>query len=139
MFSQKIDDFHAPEVSLEVLFAVWSEEIVKRWRSTSALGKGFQKLGSWLRDAVIAQQRFAECCRQSLRSRDLLRAGGAKRVNDFVDELRIVCRVHRKRIADLKAQSPSGQIEFEMARILFRLRPAQAAIDQKFGGKRVGP
>ena len=109
------------------------------WRSTRAMGDGLQELGSWLRDAVIAQQRFAECCRQSFRSRNLLLAGSAKRVNDFVHELRIVCRVYRKGIADLKAQSPSGQVEFEMARILCRLRPAQAPIDPKFGGKRVCP
>ena len=108
-------------------------------RSISAFGDGLQKLGRWLRDAVIAQQRFAQGRWRSFRSRNLFLAGGPKRVNDFLHKLWIVCRVYRKRIADLKTQSPSGQVEFKMARILCRLRPAQAAIDQKFGGKRVCP
>src|SRR4029450_5540015 len=54
-------------------------------------------------------------------------------------EVLLARAVYRQRLAHLKAQSPSSQVEFEMARVLFRLRPAQTTIDQKFGGKRVCP
>src|SRR5919108_123079 len=60
MLNEEIDDFHAPEVSLEVLFTIRSEKIMQRWRSVRALSDGFQKLGCRLRDAVIAQQRLAQ-------------------------------------------------------------------------------
>src|SRR4030095_12396323 len=79
----------------------------------------------------------SRCC--SFWSRNLFVSSGTKRVNDFIHKLRIVRRVYRKRIAHFKAQSPSSQVAFEMACILCRVRPAQATIDQKFGGKRVRP
>jgi len=62
-----------------------------------------------------------------------LLAGGAKRVNDFVYELWIVCRVYRKRIADLKAHPHPVRSSSKWRVFLSRLRSAQAAIDQKFG------
>src|SRR5262249_16249417 len=128
MFNQKIDDFHAPEVSLEVLLSVWREQIAQRWRCTGALGDGLQKPRRWLRDAVIAQERFAECRRFSFLPRDLLIAGRAERTDDFIDQLWIVRCVNSQRIAHFKGQTPSRQIELEMARVLLRFRTAQAAI-----------
>src|SRR5215469_13378010 len=118
MLNKKIDYLHTPEVRLEILFAVWSEKIMQCWRSAGALGDRFQKLRRRLRDTVVAQQRFAERRRGPFRAGDLFIPCGPHRVYDFIHELRIVCGVYRKRIADLKAQSPPGQVEFEMARIL---------------------
>ena len=86
MFREEIDYLHSPEVSLEVLFAVWSEKIAQRWRCTGALCNGLQKLWCWLRDAVIAQQRFAECRRFAFRPRDLFIAGRAERTDHFIDQ-----------------------------------------------------
>src|SRR6266496_4930721 len=118
MLNKEIDYLHTPEVSLEVLFAVRGEKISQRWRGAGALGNRFQKLWRRLRDAVIAQQRLVQCRRLALRSWNLFISLGTKCVNNFVHELWIVCRIYRKRIADLKVQSPSGQVEFKMARIL---------------------
>jgi hypothetical protein len=55
MFREEIDYFHAPQVSLKIVFAVWREKVRQGRRSRSALGNGPQKLGRWLGDAVIAQ------------------------------------------------------------------------------------
>ena len=55
MLNEKIDYLHAPEVCLEVLLALRSEKIAQQRRSASAFGNRLQKLGRWLRDAVIAQ------------------------------------------------------------------------------------
>src|SRR5437016_6931769 len=87
MFREEIDYLHTPEVSHKVLFAVWSEKIAQRWRCTGALCNGLQKLGRWLRDAVIAQQHFAECRRFAFRPRDLFIAGRAERTNDCINQL----------------------------------------------------
>src|SRR5215475_10714424 len=60
-------------------------------------------------------------------------------MDNFIDQLWIVCRTDSERITDLKTQSPPRQVELKMTRVLCRLRPAQAAIHQKFGRKRVRP
>ena len=54
----------------------------------------FKNFGRWLGDSVIAQQRFAQRCRFALRSRHLFIARRAKRMNDFIDQLGIVRRIH---------------------------------------------
>ena len=77
MFDEKIDHFHAPEIRLEILFAVRSEKIMQRWRSVGALGDRLQKLRCRLGDAVVAQQGFSQRCWLSFQPRDLFIAGGA--------------------------------------------------------------
>src|SRR5439155_12166993 len=94
MVREEIDYFHAPQVSVEVLFAVWSEKVRQRRCSGSSLGNGPQKLRCWLGDAVIAQQRFAECRQFAFRPRNLFIARCAERTDDFIDQLRIVCCVN---------------------------------------------
>src|SRR5580765_799170 len=139
MVNEKIDHFHAPEILLEILFAVRSEKITQRRRSIGALGNGLQKLWCWLGDAVIAQQGFSQRCWLAFQPRNLFIARGAERMNDFINENRVIRWIHADRIADLKAQSPPSEIDLEMARVLLRFRPAQLSVDQQSGGKRVGP
>ena len=119
MVREKIDYFHSPQVSLKVLFAVWSEKVRQRRCSGSSLGNGPQKLRCWLGDAVIAQQRFAECRRFAFRPRDLFATGRAERTDNFIDQFWIVRCVNSQRIAHFKGQSPSRQVELEMARVFF--------------------
>src|SRR4030095_10323191 len=135
MFRDEIDYFHAPKVSLEILFSVWSEKVAQCRRGGGPLRNGSQKLGRWPGDAVIAQQRFAEGRRFASRSRNLFIAGGAKRVADFINQLWIVRWIDSQRIAHFEAQTPSCQIELEMARILLRLRTAETAINEHVSGK----
>jgi len=48
MFDEKVDHFHAPEILLQILFTVWSEKIMQRWRG---IGAGVQ---SPLKTLVLA-------------------------------------------------------------------------------------
>src|SRR5947208_15394128 len=100
MVREEIDYFHAPQVSLKVLFAVWREKVRQRRCSGSSLGNGPQKLRRWLRDAVIAQERFAECRRFAFRPRDSFIAGRAERTDNFIHQLWMVRSAKRARIAD---------------------------------------
>src|SRR5262249_58708692 len=78
-------------------------------------------------------------CWFSLEPGHLFISSGAKRPNNFVNQLGIIGWIHADRIAYLKVQSPPSEIELKMTRVLFRFRPAQPAIDQHPGGKRIGP
>src|SRR5439155_26332248 len=137
MFREEIDYFHAPKVSLKVVFAVWRKKIAQRRRCTGALCNGLQKLRRWLRYAVIAQQRFAQGRWFPSWSRDLFMAVRTECTNDFIDQFGVVAWINRQSIAHFKAQPPSRQIDFEMACILLRLRAAEAAVDDKTSRKRV--
>ena len=108
MFQEEIDYLHAPEVSLEVLFAVWSEKVTQRRRGGGPLRNGPQKLGCRLGDAVIAQQRFAESRWLSSRPRGLFIAGESQRANDFMNQLPVVRWINSQRIAHFKVQTPAG-------------------------------
>src|SRR5205823_10942349 len=87
----------------------------------------------------IAQQGFSQRCWLASQPRNLFIAGGAERSNNCIHEIRIIRWTHADRIAYLEAQSPPGEIELEMTRVLFRFRPAQPAVDQHSGGEWVGP
>ena len=76
MLDEKINHFHAPEIRLEILFAVRSQKITQRRRSVGALGDGLQKLWCRLGDAVIAQQGFCNVVAR-LSAGNLFIAGGA--------------------------------------------------------------
>src|SRR5438094_3009307 len=139
MFREEIDYFHAPQVGLEIVFAVRSEKVRQGRRRRSALGNGPQKLGRWLGDTVIAQQRFAKCGWFPPGAWNLFSAGRAERMNDFIDQFRVVAWINRQRIAHFKAQLPSREIDLKMACILLRLRTAKTTINDKASGKRVCP
>ena len=96
MFRKEIDYFHAPQVSLKIVFAIWREKVLQRWRSGRSLGNGPQKLGRWLRDTVIAQQRFAECRWFPSGSRDFFITGRAERTDDFIDQFWVVAWIDRQ-------------------------------------------
>src|SRR5436309_14465072 len=100
MFREEIDYFHAPQVSLEVLFAVWSEKVTQRRRGGGPLRNGPQKLGCRLGDAVIARHRFAESRWLSSRPSRLFIAGEFQRANDFMNPLPVVRCINSQRIAD---------------------------------------
>src|SRR6266705_3942682 len=125
MFREEIDYFHAPQVSLKVLFAVWSEKVRQRRRSGSSLGHGPQKLRRWLRDAVITQQRFAQCRLFASWSLHWFIPDRTERVDHFINQLGIVGGVNRQRIAHFKGQTPSRQIELKMPRVLRRFQTAK--------------
>ena len=88
-------------------------------------------------DGIISQQRFAQPG-LSFRDRHRFIAFRAQQVNDCVHQLRIVGRIDRHRVAHFKAQAPAGEIDLEMARVLFGFGPAHATIDHHFAGKRIG-
>ena len=136
MLDQKIDHLHAPEVSVEVLFPFRLEQVVEQRRGTGAFRDRLQKLRRCLGDAAIAQERFAQ---SGLAGRTLHRlvALRADRLDDFVDQRRIVCRPNRHRVADLVVQAPTGQIDFEMARVLFGIFAAKTAVDDELARERI--
>src|SRR6266513_3263002 len=139
MLDEKINHFHAPEISLEILFAVRSQKITQRRRGVGAVCDSLQKLWCWLRDAVIAQQGFSQRCWLAFQPRNLFIAGGAERPNNSIHEIRIIRWIYADRIAHLEAQSPPGEIELEMTRVLLRFQPTQPAVDQHCGRERVRP
>src|SRR5450631_4085636 len=59
MLIQEIDRFHAPEVSIEILFALRIEQLTEQWRGGSALRDRLQEFRRRLGDGVIAQKRLA--------------------------------------------------------------------------------
>src|SRR5882762_10279987 len=122
MFREEIDHFHAPQVSLKIVFAVWREKVRQCRRSGSSLGNGPQKLRRWLGDTVIAQQCFAEGGWFPSWPRHFFITGRAERMDDFIYQFWVVAWINRQRISDFKAQTPAGQIDFEMARVFLRLR-----------------
>ena len=77
MLDEKINHFHAPEICLQILFAIGRQKITQRWRSVGPLGDGLQKLWCWLGDAIVAQQRFSQRCRRAFQPRNLFIARGA--------------------------------------------------------------
>src|SRR5207245_10033209 len=97
MFRDEIDYFHAPKVSIEVLFAVWSEKVAQRRCGGGPLRNGSQKLGRGLRDAVIAQQRFAEARWLSSGPRYVFVAGDPECVSTFIDQVRAVGCINGQR------------------------------------------
>src|SRR5580704_18207450 len=109
MLSKKINYLHAPKIGREVERTLRSEKVAEQRRSVRTVGDGSQKLGRRLRNAVVAQQRVAEHRGRPSRTRDLFIPCGAQRVNYFLNKLRIIRWIHRKRIAHLKPQSPSRQ------------------------------
>src|SRR5438874_13377465 len=113
MIQEEIDYFHPPKVSLKVVFAVWREKVPQGRRSGSSLGNGPQKLRRRLRDAVIAQQRFAQRGWFPPGPRDLFIAGRAERMDDFIDQLWVVGWINGQGIANFEAQPPFRQIELE--------------------------
>ena len=68
---------------------------------------------------------------------DRLIAFRADLVDQFVNQRRIVRRPDRHRIADIVVQSPTLEIELEMARVFFRTFAAQSSIDRDLGRKRI--
>src|SRR4030095_4572458 len=103
VLDEKSNHFHAPEIRLEILFAVRSQKITQRRRSVGALGDRLQKLWCWLGDAVIAQQGLSQRCWFAFQPRDLFIAGGAQRTNNSIHEIRIIRWIHADGIADLEA------------------------------------
>lgn len=102
MFDEKIDNLHAPEISLQILFALGLQKIAQQRRGTGPLSNRFQQLGSWLRDAVVAQQSFPERRCSALWPGNLFAACKTQRANDLIHQFRIVCGVDAHRIADFK-------------------------------------
>ena len=137
MLDQKIDHLHAPEISVEVLFPFRLEQVGQQRRGIGAFRHHLQKLRGRLGDAAIAQQRFAQSG-FAARAFHRLVAFRADRLDDFVDQRRIVGRPDRHRVADFVVQSPTGQIDFKMARVLFGVLAAEAAIDDEFARERIG-
>src|SRR5205807_6857625 len=66
-------------------------------------------------------------------------AGRADCLEDFVDELRIVRRPDRHRIADFIIQSPAGEIDFKMAAVFLGTFAAKAAIDGQLSREWIRP
>ena len=129
MLGQEVDHLHAPEVTVEVFLPFRIEQLGDQRRRARPFGDHFQKFRRRLGDAAIAEERFAQG-RLALRSLHFLFAGRADCLEDFVDELRIVRRPDRHRIADFVIEAPASQIDSEMTRVFFRAFAAQTAVDR---------
>ena len=130
MFGEEIDYFHAPEITVEIFFALGIEQLSQQRRGIGSLRDHLQEFRRRLGDAAIAEERFAQRRFRSLGTLHLFLAGRANCFQDLIDQRRIVRRPDRHRISDFVVEAPAGQVDFEMTRILFRAFAAEAAVDR---------
>ena len=129
MLEQEVDHFGAPKIIFEIVFAIRVQQFREHRRSGGAFEQSLSKLRRRLGDGIIAQQRFTErlrcfCCR------NWLIAFRAKSAKDFLqpDQDRWSDKLRPSRRPS-KLNSPTGEIDLEMARLLFGFRATQTAID----------
>ena len=138
MLIQKINHLHAPKISLQIFLAFQLEQVFQQQRRVRAFSDRFQEFRGRLCDATIAQQRFAQSG-VAFWSFHRLIAFPTECPNDFLNQIGIVGRINRHRIAHFEAQSPAGEIDFEMTCVLCRFRAAQTTINDKFAWKWIAP
>ena len=102
MLDQEIDHLQTPDIIVEIVSAIFMQQLLQERRRRSALGDRAEKFRGRLRDAVLAQQRLAQGgVGRALDARDRLVALGIEPSEDLLGQPRVIRRMTRPRAAQV--------------------------------------